>query len=78
MPAGADAQIIVDGLVKRFGDFVAVDGVSFDVARGEIMGFLGPNGAGKRWLPASTWPRIRMRYASASATCRRNFPFTTP
>jgi ABC-2 type transport system ATP-binding protein len=34
-------------LVKRFGDFTAVDGVSFTVQRGEIFGFLGPNGAGK-------------------------------
>jgi ABC-2 type transport system ATP-binding protein len=34
-------------LVKRFGDFVAVDHVSLEVARGEIFGFLGPNGAGK-------------------------------
>jgi ABC-2 type transport system ATP-binding protein len=34
-------------LVKRFGSFVAVDNVSFTVARGEIFGFLGPNGAGK-------------------------------
>src|SRR5947209_7776018 len=34
-------------LVKRFGDFVAVDKVSLSVARGEIFGFLGPNGAGK-------------------------------
>ncbi len=37
----------VENLVKRFGDFVAVDHVSLDVARGEIFGFLGPNGAGK-------------------------------
>jgi lipooligosaccharide transport system ATP-binding protein len=35
------------GLVKRFGDLVAVDGVDFDVQRGEAFGFLGPNGAGK-------------------------------
>jgi len=34
-------------LVKRFGDFVAVDRVSIAIARGEIFGFLGPNGAGK-------------------------------
>ena len=37
----------VSELTRRFGDFVAVDGVTFDVARGEIFGFLGPNGAGK-------------------------------
>ncbi len=35
------------GLVKRFGELVAVDGVDFDLTRGEAFGFLGPNGAGK-------------------------------
>jgi lipooligosaccharide transport system ATP-binding protein len=35
------------GLTKRFGDLVAVDGIDFDVRRGEAFGFLGPNGAGK-------------------------------
>jgi lipooligosaccharide transport system ATP-binding protein len=35
------------GLVKKFGDFVAVDGIDLDVAQGEAFGFLGPNGAGK-------------------------------
>jgi len=35
------------GLTKRFGSFTAVDGIDFDVARGEAFGFLGPNGAGK-------------------------------
>ncbi|HYV96551.1 MAG TPA: ABC transporter ATP-binding protein [Gemmatimonadaceae bacterium] len=37
----------VRGLTRRFGDFVAVDNVTFDVEKGEIFGFLGPNGAGK-------------------------------
>ncbi len=42
-----DIQISVDHLIKRFGAFIAVNDVTFDVRRGEIMGFLGPNGAGK-------------------------------
>ena len=39
--------IIVDSLTKKFGDFIAVDRISFDVGQGEIFGFLGANGAGK-------------------------------
>jgi lipooligosaccharide transport system ATP-binding protein len=41
------ALIEAHGLTKRFGDFVAVDGIDFTVSRGETFGFLGPNGAGK-------------------------------
>ena len=39
--------IEVDSLTKKFGDFKAIDNISFDVGEGEIFGFLGPNGAGK-------------------------------
>ncbi len=42
-----DAPLVVGSVVKRFGDLVAVDELSFEVRRGEIFGFLGPNGAGK-------------------------------
>ena len=47
MSGTAAPAIRVAGLTKRFGDFVAVDHVTFDVRPGEIFGFLGPNGAGK-------------------------------
>jgi len=40
-------SVRAEGLTRRFGDFVAVDHVSFDIRRGEVWGFLGPNGAGK-------------------------------
>lgn len=48
MPGSTEANAVtLRGIEKRFGDFVAVDRISLDVARGEIFGFLGPNGAGK-------------------------------
>jgi ABC-2 type transport system ATP-binding protein len=46
-PPAKDVVVEVRDLVRRFGAFVAVDRVSFDVRRGEIFGLLGPNGAGK-------------------------------
>ena len=81
-PAGGtrgDTVVEVHDLVRRFGKFMAVDHVSFNVKRGEIFGLLGPNGAGKTTtfrmlcglLPPSggtlTIAGIDVRQASASA-----------
>ncbi|WP_155112199.1 ABC transporter ATP-binding protein [Metabacillus mangrovi] len=43
----SDSIITADGLVKTYGDFTAVNGISFKVKKGEVFGVLGPNGAGK-------------------------------
>jgi len=56
-----NAVIEVDHLTKRYGSFTAVDNVSFEVGKGEIVGFLGPNGAGK-----TTTMRVLTCYLPAS------------
>ena len=45
--AKTEHSVVVENLVKRFGDFVAVDHINLQVNHGEVFGFLGPNGAGK-------------------------------
>lgn len=47
MSSPENALLVIDGLHKRYGSFVAVDSLSFQINRGEVFGFLGPNGAGK-------------------------------
>ncbi|WP_302081637.1 ABC transporter ATP-binding protein [Salinibaculum rarum] len=56
----ADSAVVVDGLTKRYGDVQALDGITFEVRRGEIFGLVGPNGAGK-----STTLRIMSTLLSA-------------
>ena len=60
----AEAVVQVQNLTKRFGTFTAVDGISFEIREGEILGLLGPNGAGKTTAPAGT------RTSSAPSACR--------
>lgn len=47
VPEAAPVVLKTEGLTKRYGDVLAVDGLTLEVRRGEILGFLGPNGAGK-------------------------------
>ena len=67
-PSAASEQPLIHarGLTKSFGDFVAVDGIDFDVAAGEAFGFLGPNGAGK----TSTMRMIACMSPVSSGTLR--------
>ena len=70
-------MIRIENLVKTFGAKRAVDGVSFTVERGEVLGFLGPNGAGKSttmrmitgFYPADR--RQRQRSAATTSPSRR-------
>ena len=60
------SAIEVRALTKKFGDFTAVDGISFDVRRGEIFGLLGPNGAGKSTLIRMLTTLVKPTAGSAS------------
>jgi ABC-2 type transport system ATP-binding protein len=50
----------INGLQKRYGDVVALDGASFSVARGRMLGFLGPNGAGKTTSMRAIFGLVRL------------------
>ena len=68
-----DPIISVRNLTKQFGDFTAVDHISFDVGRGEIFGFLGANGAGKttamRMLCGLSFPTEGTGYVAGYDIC---------
>ena len=63
---GGGPLIEVDGLTKRYGDFLAIQDVSFSVGKGQVLGFLGPNGAGK-----TTTMRILTCFMPATAGSAR-------
>lgn len=65
--------VVVERLSKRFGEFTAVDGVSFSVARGEVFGFLGPNGAGK-----TTVIRMLLGLLQPTSGCARVLGYELP
>ena len=67
MKADSGTRLVdVDQLTKAFGSVAAVNGVSFHVNRGEVLGFLGPNGAGK----STTMKMITGYLAPTSGTAR--------
>jgi ABC-2 type transport system ATP-binding protein len=66
MAADASPTVVVEQLVKRYGDFEAIKGISFTVQPGEIVGFLGPNGAGK----TTTMKILTCFMAASSGTAR--------
>jgi ABC-2 type transport system ATP-binding protein len=86
--AGNSMLVEIENLTKTFGDFRAVDDVSFSIERGEIIGLLGPNGAGKTTtihmilgLITPTSGRISI-FGKSMATCREEIleemNFTSP
>jgi len=80
----SDLTVRCTSLVKRFGDFTAVDNVSLDVRKGEIFGFLGPNGAGKSTTirilcgllaPTSGSPRSTLDVGSESEKVKQSIGY---
>ncbi len=68
-----DPIVKAEGLCKRYRDFAAVDGVDFEISRGQCFGFLGPNGAGK-----TTTLRLLLGLTPASAGTLRLFGLPMP
>jgi len=75
-------RLQVDGLVRRFGDVRALDGLSFDVPAGQLVGFLGPNGAGKTTTMRAVFGLTELESGTVSwddrrvdATQRRRFGY---
>jgi ABC-2 type transport system ATP-binding protein len=58
--------IAVENLVKKFGDFTAVNNLSFEIKRGEVFGLLGPNGAGKTTTMSMLSTMLKPTYGQAS------------
>ncbi len=75
-------ELEIDGLRRRYGSVVALDGLSFDVPSGEVFGFLGPNGAGKTTTMRAIFGvasldagEIRWRGKPVDARARRHFGY---
>ncbi|MBM4458419.1 MAG: ABC transporter ATP-binding protein [Chloroflexi bacterium] len=62
----AQQAIVADNLMYRYGQLVAVDHISFNVAEGEILGFLGPNGAGKTTTVGMLTGQLRPKAGKAT------------
>lgn len=63
--------VVLDDLVKRYGDIVALDGLSFDVPAGSIVGLLGPNGSGKTTTISILSTAARLSWTSPSTDAKR-------